>query len=106
MLDRGLKGPAVSMNQELSVAEARIAWGEAGRRALCALLGWKGVVFLSYKLSWSEPQGCSLKVRVPGSHLTSTNQIFEERILEFMSLNSLQVFLMIDQIWEILLWAE
>lgn len=45
MLDRGLKGPAVSMNQELSVAEARIAWGEAGRRALCALLGWKGVFF-------------------------------------------------------------
>ena len=45
MLDRGLKGPAVSMNQECSVAESRIAWGQVGRRALCALLGQKGVVF-------------------------------------------------------------
>lgn len=52
MLDRGFKGPAVSMIQERSVAEARIAWGEVGSRALCALLGQKGC-FLSYKLSWS-----------------------------------------------------
>ena len=45
MLDRGFKGPAVSMIQERSVAEARIAWGEVGSRALCALLGQKGVAF-------------------------------------------------------------
>lgn len=34
------------------------------------------------------------------------NQIFEEKVLQFVSLKSLQVFLMINQIGEIVLWAE
>lgn len=40
-LDRGLKGPGVSMNEEFSVDEAGGSWGGG---ALCASLGGKGVV--------------------------------------------------------------
>lgn len=70
-------------------------WG--GRVGPVCLAGREGVVI--YRISLA---GQNHQVPVPDP----LNQIFEEKVLQFVSLKSLQAFLMINQIWEIVLWAE